>query len=182
MTVTVRDATEADAGLLHSLALVTFGLACPPGTPQESIDEFVASQLSEERFDHYLAETDRQLLLVENDGLAVGYSMLVYRQSEDPDVLACLTVAPSAELSKVYVVLGQHGTGAGDALVRASVEAARTRGYGSIWLGVNEDNLRANRFYEKQGFRVVGNKTFLLGGRYENDFVRELLMPAQHPA
>jgi RimJ/RimL family protein N-acetyltransferase len=42
-----------------------------------------------------------------------------------------------------------------------------------MWLGVNQFNPRANRFYEKSGFRQVGVKRFLLGGRYEDDFVRE---------
>jgi hypothetical protein len=34
--------------------------------------------------------------------------------------------------------------------------------------------VRANRFYEKQGFVRVGTKKFLVGQRYEDDFVRAL--------
>ena len=60
------------------------------------------------------------------------------------------------------------------ALVGASVEAARDRGARSVWLGVNQQNARANRFYEKQGFAQVGTKRFLVGERYEDDFVRSL--------
>jgi len=42
-----------------------------------------------------------------------------------------------------------------------------------VWLGVNQQNGRANRFYEKHGFAIVGTKGFELGGRREDDFVRE---------
>ena len=56
----------------------------------------------------------------------------------------------------------------------ASLEAARARGAVGIWLGVNEENVRANRFYEKSGFVRVGTKKFLVGERWEDDFVREL--------
>jgi ribosomal protein S18 acetylase RimI-like enzyme len=42
-----------------------------------------------------------------------------------------------------------------------------------VWLGVNQLNARANRFYEKNGFAIVGEKKFLVGGKAEDDFVRE---------
>ena len=48
----------------------------------------------------------------------------------------------------------------------------------SVWLGVNQRNERANRFYEKQGFAIVGTKRFLVGSRWFEDFVRELVLPA----
>jgi RimJ/RimL family protein N-acetyltransferase len=41
---------------------------------------------------------------------------------------------------------------------------------------VNEENARANRFYEKNGFAKVGTKRFLVGERYEDDFVRERVL------
>ncbi len=62
------------------------------------------------------------------------------------------------------------------ALVIASVAAARARGAVSLWLGVNQENGRANRFYEKQGFALVGTKRFLVGTRFEDDFVRERMI------
>ncbi|MEP6478552.1 MAG: GNAT family N-acetyltransferase, partial [Rhodoglobus sp.] len=43
-----------------------------------------------------------------------------------------------------------------------------------VWLGVNQFNARANRFYEKSGFAIVGTKKFLVGEKYEDDFVRLL--------
>ncbi|MEO6997186.1 MAG: GNAT family N-acetyltransferase, partial [Terracoccus sp.] len=42
-----------------------------------------------------------------------------------------------------------------------------------VWLGVNQQNERAQRFYAKSGFTVVGTKRFLVGDRYEDDFVME---------
>ena len=38
---------------------------------------------------------------------------------------------------------------------------------------MNQQNERANRFYAKAGFERVGTKRFLVGDRYEDDFVRE---------
>jgi ribosomal protein S18 acetylase RimI-like enzyme len=58
----------------------------------------------------------------------------------------------------------------------ATLDAARSRGASGIWLGVNQENGRANRFYEKNGFARVGTKRFLVGENYEDDFVRELAL------
>jgi ribosomal protein S18 acetylase RimI-like enzyme len=60
-----------------------------------------------------------------------------------------------------------------------SVEASIARGVKSIWLGVNQENTRANRFYAKCGFDGVGTKNFLIGDRYEDDFVRERRLTAE---
>jgi len=42
-----------------------------------------------------------------------------------------------------------------------------------MWLGVNQLNARAQRFYAKHGFERVGVKRFLVGDRFEDDFVYE---------
>jgi diamine N-acetyltransferase len=55
----------------------------------------------------------------------------------------------------------------------AAVAAGRARGALGMWLGVNQENVRANRFYQKNGFAQVGIKHFLVGDRLEDDFVRE---------
>ncbi|PRY65986.1 ribosomal protein S18 acetylase RimI-like enzyme [Glaciihabitans tibetensis] len=176
MPVSTRIATPADAALLNALAAATFGLACPPGTTAESVAEFVATHLSAEHFVGYLADPLRELIVVERDATPAGYSMLVYSDSTDPDVVQSLTARPSAELSKLYVLEGHHGAGVGAALMEASVTAAEQRGFAGVWLGVNQLNERANRFYERQQFRIVGEKKFALGDSLEEDWVRERII------
>jgi diamine N-acetyltransferase len=173
MSLEVRQATAADATVLAALAAATFGLACPPGTTQEAIDDFVAKNLSVTSFDGYLADPSRALFLALVDGRPAGYTMVIVGEPTDSDVVAAIALHPSSELSKVYVLAGHHGSGVAAALVDASIAAAVERGAGGIWLGVNQQNARANRFYEKQGFALVGTKKFLVGGKWEDDFVRE---------
>jgi GNAT superfamily N-acetyltransferase len=175
MSVVVRNAGPTDAAALHEVAAVTFGLACPPGTEQHQIDAFISEHLSEARFADYLADDSRQLLLAEDAGRAVGYTMLVFGVPADPGVAASVTGRPTVELSKVYVLPGLHGSGASSQLMAATMDAARSRGVASVWLGVNQRNVRANRFYEKSGFAQVGVKKFQVGDEVHDDFVREFL-------
>jgi GNAT superfamily N-acetyltransferase len=169
----VRRAGAADVAELAEVAGATFALACPPGTRQGDIDEFVAEHLSAQSFARYVADERRILLLAEHNADAIGYTMLVLDEPADEDVAAAITLRPTAELSKCYVLPQHHGGGAATALIECNIEAAAAHGATGLWLGVNQQNARANRFYEKCGFRVVGTKTFRVGAELHDDFVRE---------
>ena len=105
--------------------------------------------------------------------MPAGYTMLIVGEPQDPDVVAAITTRPTAELSKCYVMPGFHGAGVASALMTRTLEAARERGAAGVWLGVNEENERAQGFYAKSGFTPVGRKRFLVGERWEDDFVLE---------
>jgi diamine N-acetyltransferase len=169
----VRPATGSDAPLLARVAGATFALACPPHTTQEAIATFIAAVLSPERFEEYLDDSARDLFLAEDDGVATGYAMLVTGEPADPDVREALRLRPTSELSKIYVLPGRHGSGTSGLLMAAALDAARSRGSRGAWLGVNQLNDRAQRFYAKSGFERVGTKRFLVGDRYEDDYVFE---------
>jgi ribosomal protein S18 acetylase RimI-like enzyme len=172
-SLSVRLATSADAAELARVAAITFPLACPPSTTEQAKADFIATVLSPTAFEGYLASPDHILLLAAVDGESAGYTMLITGEPHDPDVAAALRVRPTIELSKVYVMPEHHGGVVARALMDASLAAAREAGAAGMWLGVNNENVRANRFYEKSGFEIVGMKKFRLGDVDEEDFVRE---------
>ncbi len=175
----VRRAERADAAALAELASLTFPLACPPHTTDEAKASFIAQNLSREKFEEYLVDPARTLFVaVADDGVTLlGYTMLIAGDPEDADVAAAVRLRPSIELSKCYVHPDAHGAGASSALLAASVAAAVESGAAGMWLGVHQLNARAQRFYTKQGFTRVGTKRFLVGDRYEDDFVFERPLP-----
>jgi ribosomal protein S18 acetylase RimI-like enzyme len=172
---TVRHAMATDAATLAAVAAVTFPLACPPHITEQTKAQFIDEYLGEGNFSGYIADPLREVLLAEIDGEPVGYSMLVAGEPHDPEVAASITARPTVEISKCYVMPDHHGAGVASALMAASIAAAQARDAAGVWLGVNQENARANRFYEKCGFAIVGTKKFLVGGVYEDDFVRELV-------
>ncbi len=176
VTPSIRRATPADAPDLARVAALTFPLACPPSTTDEAKAQFIATKLSEAAFAGYLGAADHVVLIAEAAGTPVGYTMLITGEPQDPDVAAAVSARPTVELSKVYVLPEQHGTGVARALIEASLDAAAATGAASVWLGVNNENARANRFYEKSGFERVGTKAFRLGELNEHDYVRERVL------
>ncbi|WBB70329.1 GNAT family N-acetyltransferase [Micromonospora sp. WMMD812] len=61
-----------------------------------------------------------------------------------------------AGLEVVSLVAARPGGGAGTALLAAAAEIARAAGLGRLWLITSNDNLRALRFYQRRGLRLVG--------------------------
>jgi ribosomal protein S18 acetylase RimI-like enzyme len=173
----IRKAVAGDAAALADLAAATFPLACPPGSAPEDIQLHLKRTLSKERFAEYLADNKIVILVLEQDGRLDGYTLLVDRQSADPDVLRALGAKRSVELSKCYVHPDHHGRGAATRLMRASLDWAAEQGAVSVWLGVNSQNAKAIRFYEKSGFTRVGAKSFTLGDSVESDFILEHAHP-----
>ncbi|ULE32890.1 GNAT family N-acetyltransferase [Mycobacterium sp. IDR2000157661] len=171
MGVDVAPATDADLAELADVAARTFPLACPPRVTPENIAAFVEENLSPDRFRGYLADPARAVLVARAEGRIVGYAMLIRGVPDDDDVQRAVTLLPSVEVSKMYVLPDSHGAGASAAMMTAAVQWARESGAASVWLGVNQQNLRAQRFYAKHGFAVAGNKTFRLGAGVEQDYV-----------
>lgn len=171
MTVQVRTAQAGDVAELADVAAATFPLACPPSSTPENIAAFIAANLSADRFDEYLRDPERAVFVAHDDTRLLGYTMLIRGVIDDADVQRAVPERPAVELSKCYVLPDVHGSKVAATLMDASVGFARDLGARCVWLGVNQENGRAQRFYRKHGFEVSGTKTFRLGERTESDYV-----------
>jgi len=166
----------ADAHRVSALAIETFPLACPPGTTRENIDLFCATKLSPDAFEAYLSDPQVSIWCALEADELVGYVMSVSGELEDPVIASAVLRWPTVEISKIYVRQSAHGSGIAQQLMDVAVEDAKARGAQSVWLGVNQQNARANSFYERSGFLVVGERSFQVGDSLEEDFVREMVL------
>ncbi|QRY63974.1 GNAT family N-acetyltransferase [Gordonia sp. PDNC005] len=181
---TVTDPSEAAE--VAAVAAVTFPLACPPHSTPENIAAHIAAQLSETRFAEYIVDEARDVLVArDEEHRVVGYALLIHANPTDADVIAAISDAEGGEaalesesiteVSKMYVLPDHHASRGqarpSHALMEASLDAARERGSHFIWLGVNSENERAQKYYRKMGFAQIGTKTFNMNGVVEHDHV-----------
>jgi ribosomal protein S18 acetylase RimI-like enzyme len=171
VAIDVTAAVEADLPELADVAARTFPLACPPSVTPDNIAAFIDENLSQARFHDYLADPDRAVLAAREEGRIEGYVMLIRGVPDDGDVQQAVTLRPAVELSKMYVLPDSHGAGVSAALMTAALQHATGSDAKCVWLGVNQQNQRAQRFYTKHGFTINGTKSFRLGAGIENDFV-----------
>ncbi|MET3975859.1 GNAT family N-acetyltransferase [Cellulosimicrobium sp. 4261] len=105
----------------------------------------------------------------------LGYALLARGVPDDPDVAAAVGPGEAVELSKIYVHPAAQGTGVASVLMTATTGAAALLGPGlPLWLGTNGHNARAQAFYRKHGFAVVGGRTYVVGGETHADVVMAL--------
>lgn len=159
--------------MLHLLASATFPLACPPATPAEDVQAYIDQELTVEKFRTRLESDRRTLFIGEIDGTPAGYAMVSHHLVLTPEVAALLKHSPTAELSKLYLLAGRHGSGLADLLMEAAIADARDRGAKSLWLGADPGNSRANSLYDRYDFVRQGIKKFQVGSRWEDDVIRE---------
>lgn len=175
LPVTVDRAGLWDAEELSDVAAATFPLACPPAASADDIDIFITEALSGERFGEYLSDPAKTVLKAVAGDEIVGYAMLIAGDPADQAVAEAVDLRPVVEINKMYVVPGHHGSGVSTALMHACLERARESEFAAVWLGVNQENARARRFYEKHGFSSVGTKTNTVGNQRHDDFVMRLV-------
>ena len=94
-----------------------------------------------------------------------------------------ITAKRPIELSRLYSHQEYIGKGVGQNLMDECLERAKRHDHDVMWLGVWEYNPRAQRFYEKNGFRVVGKHVFQLGTDPQTDLLMQReLMPGAQPS
>lgn len=188
MQFCIRRATAADATALAELAAITFPLACPSDSPAEVVAAFIDEHLAATNFAAYLADPLRIIFVAEQQGSPgvqavaevrgtaeagrlLAYTMLVDAPPAAADVATVVTETEAIEFSKCYAHPDTHGSGVGAAIMSASLDWIAGHGRHLTWLGVNSENVRAQKFYRKHGFAVAGTRSFQLGTKTEHDYV-----------
>jgi GNAT superfamily N-acetyltransferase len=134
-SITIRKAIAGDAAEIARLAN-RFGLL-----EGEADDLFSAAIVLRDGFGPKPAF---EVLLAEQDGLAVGYALFdEFYNSEIP--------GRGIWLSDLFVDLHVRGQGLGKRLMAAVASEAVARGCVSLWWGVRNSNAKARAFYEALG-------------------------------
>ncbi|MBA3769004.1 MAG: GNAT family N-acetyltransferase [Blastocatellia bacterium] len=168
--ISIRPATTDDAKLLADLSYTTFwdAFAHHPKNAPDDLAHYMRQAFSLEQITEELSNRKNIFLVAAIDGKAAGYAKLIVNNIEPG-----ITAARPVELSRLYSHQEYLGQGVGQNLMDACFERAGRHDHDVMWLGVWEYNPRAQRFYEKNGFRMVGKHTFLLGSDPQTDLLMQ---------
>jgi len=167
-SLVIRRGKPRDAGLLAELGACTFSDTFAADNTPADMAAYLASAFNPEQQAAELADPQCLFQIAENNGVAVGYSML-----RSGNVLPEVTGDKPIELVRLYVSQDSLGSGVGAALMEACIGEAKQRGYQTLWLGVWERNHRAQAFYRKWNFHEVGTHVFHLGDDPQTDILMQ---------
>jgi ribosomal protein S18 acetylase RimI-like enzyme len=167
----IRRAMAADAGALSAFAATVFRETFAPDNDPMDMQSYLTDAFTPEKQAAEIADGSCVCLIAEVGETLVGYALLRVEARDQRDPSEAHPVARRVELQRFYVEHAWHGRGIAPRLMAACVDAARTAGGATIWLGVWERNARAIRFYVKQGFTDVGSQEFQLGADLQTDRV-----------
>lgn len=158
MNISIRQAEIADVQIICALGVTTFYEAYCLQDDSRDLANYVLESFSAEQIERELEDKDSTFFIAEVEGCAVGYAKM--RENSQAE---CLRGANTVEIQRIYILEKLKGVGVGNALMQGCFAEARRKNYESVWLGVWERNLSAQKFYQKYGFQKVGELTFPYG-------------------
>lgn len=164
MPLRLREATVADAAALAVLGEQTFRETFQAFNARADLEPFLERTYGEAIQRAELADRANTCFLAEVAGQLVGYATLRPGMPEP-----CVTGERPLELARIYVLREWHGQGVSVALMESCLAEARAQGACTLWLGVWEQNHRAQAFYRKFGFTDVGWHLFHIGQEPQHD-------------
>jgi len=169
LRISVAKANPTTATRLATLGrqtfLETFAESAPAADMAVFLDQVYGPelQLAELRDPRYT------FLLAEMQGELVGFAKL-WRDSAlglpEGD-----SAAGRLEIKQLYVAADWIGTGLGATLMRRCLALAEAEHCAAVVLGVWEHNHRARAFYERFGFKAVGQHAFHIGSDVSTDLI-----------
>ena len=155
----IRQATLADTHTLSALSAETFVQAFGPLYPPKDLQDFLGTAYAPAKQAQAIAAPGCAVFLLEDDaGRAVGYAAVGPCGLPHPDV-----GEGDGELKRLYLLRDVQNGGWGGRLFDAAIEWLQHDGPRRIWIGVYSENHGAQRFYQRRGWRKVGEYHFPVG-------------------
>lgn len=128
---------------------------------KQQVDYMLNMMYSEAALEEQIVDQKHEFILVYNDALPVAFASYSPVQNN------------TWKLHKIYVLQEMHGKGIGKFIIDHILEDIKVSGGHSLILNVNRHN-NARLFYEKLGFKIIGEEDIDIGsGYFMNDYIME---------
>jgi len=142
----LRQARPGDRTMLADIAYRAWETGILP-----LLAEKPGMRISEQRrLSHAVSESLDRIVVADHDGVAVGW---------------CSRAKNRAYVPFLFVSPKMQGQGIGSALLRRVESLLELQGAGSVNLETPADNVRAVRFYQRQGYRILAMRPESHDGR-----------------
>ena len=165
----IRKINIDDLETLRYLSIQTFKETFEEVNTEEDMQKYLDENLSLERLKSELENLDSEFYFIENENKNLGYLKLNFENAQTEKV-----EENYFEIERIYVLKAFLGQKIGQILFDKAIEIGREKNLEYVWLGVWEENHRAIKFYEKNGFEIFGKHDFVLGEDLQTDLLMKM--------
>ncbi len=169
MTLTFRLCDNNDLMELISISRSTYYNSFAADNSPENMTLYLDAAFNKSNLTEELKNKKSNFYFVYLMDVVVGYFKINWgnaqTQINDKDTI---------EIERIYVLKEFQRKHLGQKMLAKIIEIAKSKKAKYIWLGVWEKNIKAIRFYEKNGFKKYGEHDFLLGKEKQNDHLMKL--------
>jgi ribosomal protein S18 acetylase RimI-like enzyme len=169
--IQIKEVNVSDVATLQGISRHTFAETFAADNTEADMAQYMDKAFSIEKLTTELLDEHTEYYFALLAGAPVGYLKLNFGPSQTE-----LRDDYTVEIERIYVLADFHGKGVAQLLYAKAIAVARSKLADFVWLGVWEENPRAIRFYQKNGFVVFDKHTFLLGADEQTDLMMKLML------
>jgi ribosomal protein S18 acetylase RimI-like enzyme len=164
--INVRSAVLADADNISKLGSQTFTETFGHSLTPRDLTSYLEDSYTPTRISQDLSDPRKQTVVAcDIDDQLLGFAMVFQGDVED-----CVSAEENPiELWRLYVHTDYHGRGIGRNMFKELELRAKQNGFKSMWLGVWEENFKAQAVYTRMGFKKIGKHYFTMGSCVQTD-------------
>jgi len=161
--ISIRQATTTDARLLVDIGAATFLESHGHSAPAPDIEAYVSKTYTIQNVEEELSDPSTIYHLLYDEDRAIGYSKIMFNRPHP------LIQSPGVtKLERLYLLEEFHDRKLGLTLLAFIISLSRKENQKGIWLYTWVKNQRAIKFYEKNGFCIIGKADFQLSANHSN--------------
>lgn len=170
--IVIRKAGIQDLKQLQEISTETFVQTFAEVNTKEDMEKYLSEHLSLSKLSAELNDAESDFYFAQLNDQVIGYL-----KTNSGAAQTELKEADGLEVERIYVLKEFKGKNVGQVLLDKAITVAHDQKAAYIWLGVWEENYRAIRFYEKNGFSVFDKHIFRLGNDEQTDLMMKRILP-----
>ena len=165
----LRECTMEDLPIVKSLSETTFIDSFGEDNNEEDLKAYLLENFSVEKLEKELRNQYSRYYIVLFHGEPAGYMKVNFEGAHTEK-----NYGNSLEVQRIYVLKKFLGRKIGKSLMEKAMEIGRSGNLDYLWLGVWERNTSAIGFYERMGFKKIGEHIFVIGNDKQLDYLMKL--------
>lgn len=164
--IEIKEINSSELEELKQISIETFGDTFGSFNTIKDLEKHYSNAYNIAQLGKEIKNSNSFFYFVKNKGTNVAYLKLNINDAQTEDM-----GSETLEIERIYVRKRFKRLGIGSQLMEKAVRLAKENGKNKIWLGVWEKNEAARIFYQKQGFKQVGDHIFNLGQDKQRDLI-----------